>query len=413
MLNSSLCIRCKGKLLCGLSKCPVLEKYNSLRKTTAQISGKEFSGSSPPSIFVSWKNYPNVSIAPLAPPVIDEKNFFFDAPEQWFGMRLEKIVSMREQLIQSNSRISVEEAANPSRELGALQEIAMSIKPVDLEVELKHRPIPRLSFHESIAPIGPIGELEKFSMISNPSIPQKIDYLVSDIDAKSTVAMQELYSSGFAVSTIYKLLSAGVLGVKKNRRLVPTRFAITAIDDNLGKDLIEKIKEFPKISEFQLFHSNYLDNDFWVLLIPSAWSFENLECWLPGGVWTEKAKKFHIVQDHEFYNGRKTYASNITGAYYSARLGVLEHLAKEKKQASAVVFREIGQGYSQPLGVWLIRQTVREAFSKKPLIFYESGMVLEYLKRKLKVPIKFWVKQSVLFDTLFHQKTLRDFTPQN
>jgi hypothetical protein len=409
MLNSSLCIKCKGKLLCGLSKCPILEKYSSLRKTTAQISGKEFSGSSPPSVFVSWKNYPNVSIAPLAPPIIDEKNFFLDAPEQWFGLPLEKIVSMREQLIQSNTKVSVEEAANPSRELGSLQEIAMSIKPVDLEVELKHRPVPRLSFHESVAPIGPIGELEKFSLISNPSIPKKVDYLVSDIDAKSNTAVLELYDFGFPVSAIYKLLSAGTLGVKKNRRLVPTRFAITAIDDNIGKDLIEKVKGFSKISEFQLFHSNYLDNDFWVLLLPFPWSFENLECWLPGGIWTEKAKKFHIVQDHEFYNGRKTYASNVTGAYYAARLGILEYLSKEKKQAGAIVFREIGEKYSIPLGVWQIRENVRHSFGSKPLVFYELPMVFEFLKRKLKVPIKFYLKESKLLDNALHQKKISDF----
>ncbi|MDD5148254.1 MAG: hypothetical protein PHH08_02205, partial [Candidatus ainarchaeum sp.] len=231
MLDSSLCIKCKGKLLCGLSKCPVLEKYSALRRTTSQISGKEFSGSSPPSVFVSWKNYPNVSIAPLAPPVIGEKNFFLDAPEKWFGLPLEKIVSMREQLIQSNTKISVETAANPTRELASLQEIAMSIKPVDLEVELKHKPIPRLSFHESIAPIGPIGELEKFSLISNPNIPQKIDYLVSDTAVKSNTAVLELYDAGFPVSTLSKLLSAGLLGIKKNRKFVPTRWSLTSIDD--------------------------------------------------------------------------------------------------------------------------------------------------------------------------------------
>ena len=410
MTDPSLCIKCKGKLICGLSKCPVLERYSNLRKTTSQISGKEFSGSSPPSVFVSWKNYPNVSIAPLAPPIIDEKNFFLDSPEQWFGLPLEKIVSMREQLIQSNTKISVDQAANPTRELGALQEIAMSIKPFDLEVELKHKPFPRLSFHESVAPIGPIGELEKFSLISNPSIPQKIDYLVSDTDVKSSTAVLELYDSGFAVSTLYKLLSAGTLGVKKNRRLVPTRFAITAIDDNIGKNLIEKIKEHSQISEFQLFHSNYLDNDFWVLLLPSTWSFENLECWLPGGVWTEKAKKFHIVQDHEFYNGRKTYASNVTGAYYAARLGVLEYLEKKSKQASAVVFREISQGYSQPVGCWQIRENVRHSFDSSPLIFYELPMVFEFLKRKLKVPIKFYLKESKLLDSALHQKKISDFS---
>ncbi len=410
MLNSSLCIRCKGKLLCGLSKCPVLEKYSSLRKTTAQIAGKEFSGSSPPSIFVSWKNYPNVSIAPLAPPVIDEKNFFLDAPEQWFGLQLEKIVSMREQLIQSNTKVFVEEAANPSRELGALQEIAMSIKPVDLEVELKHRPVPRLSFHESIAPIGPVAELESMKMISNPNIPQKIDYLVSDIDAKSTVAMQELYFAGFPVSTLSKLLSAGLLGIKKNRKLVPTRWSLTSIDDNIGKKLIDEIKDYHEIDNCKLFKADYIGNYFFILLFPAKWSFENLECWLPGGFWTERATKFHIAQDHEFYSGRKKYASNIEGAYYAARLGVLEYLQKIKKQAAAIVFREIAPEYAIGLGVWVIRESVRKAFEKNQMDFYDLDLALEYIGRRLRVPFKFWKKESKLLDFLQHQKRISDYT---
>lgn len=409
MLSSSLCVKCKGKLLCGLSKCSVLEKYSSMKKTVSLIQGKEFSGSSPPSVFVSWKNYPNVSIAPLAPPFSDEKNFFLDSPEQWFGLPLEKIVSMREQLIQSNTKISVSEAANPSYNLVNLQEIAMAAKPVELEVELKNKPVPRLSFHESIAPIGPIAELEKFSLQSNPSIPQKIDYLVSDIAVKSTVAMQELYEAGFPVSTISKLLSAGTLGVKKDRKLVPTRWSLTSVDDNIGKKLIEKIKDYPEIDTFKLFRCNYIGNYFFILLFPNKWSFENLECWMPGGFWTEKAKKFHIVQDNEFYSGRKKYATNTEGAYYAARLAVLEYLKKIKKQAATIVFREITPEYSIGLGVWVIRQTMRKAFDENPLDFYDLNLALEYIGRKLKVPLRFWKKESKLLDFLQHQKRITDF----
>jgi len=395
--------------LCGLKHCPVLEKYNSFRKTTSLIHGKEFSGSSPPSVFVSWSNYPNVSIAPLAPPMHSENNFVFDSPEEWYGMPLEEIVSMRQQLIQSNSKANVFSASNPSYKLMNMQEIAMAERPVDLEIELKKKPVARLSFHESIAPIGPSAPLEKFSLTSNPNIPQKIDYLVSDTAVKSAVALSELYDAGFQVSTLYKLLSAGTLGVKKNRRLVPTRWSITATDDTLGKQLVEKIKDYSQISEFQLFHSNYLDNDFWVLLTPDSWAFENLECWLPGGIWTEQAKEFHIVQDHEFYSGRKSYASNVEGAYYAARLGVLEYLIKIRKQASAIVFREIGQGYSQPIGVWQIRENVRHSFDFKPLVFYELPMVFEFLKKKLKVPFNSYLKESKLLDALRHQKKLFEF----
>lgn len=411
MVSSSLCVRCKGKLLCGAPKCAVLEHYSSLRKATAPIHCREFSGSSPPSIFVSWKNYPNVSIAPLAPAVVDEKNFILDAPEQWYGFHSSRIVSMREQLIQSHVRMNAFEAANPSYELLDLQEIVMAEKPVELEIELQHKPLPRLSFHESVAPMGPSAALEDLRLVSNPIIPKKIDYLVSDVSAKSSTALLELYGGGVPVSTLYKLLSAGTLGVKNRRKLVPTRWSITAVDSNISKSMVEeKVKGFQQISDFRLFHSNYLDNDFWVLLIPSAWSFEQLETWLPGGIWTQNETGFSVVHDHEFYSGRKDYASNVEGAYYSSRLAVAEYLLREKRQAAAIVFREIGEGYDIPLGVWQIRENVRHALAEKPLVFFSPDLALKYLSQKLVVPMSQYKKESALLDAFAHQKRIADFS---
>ena len=85
MISPKLCIRCKGKLLCGLSYCPILKKNSARHKSVSNIKGNEFVGSSPPSLFVSWTNYPKVQIAPLSPTeVFDTAKF--DIPEQWFGL---------------------------------------------------------------------------------------------------------------------------------------------------------------------------------------------------------------------------------------------------------------------------------------------------------------------------------------
>ena len=158
-----------------------------------------------------------------------------------------------------------------------------------------------------------------------------------------------------------------------------------------------------------LFNINYLDNDFWVLLVPSSWAFEQLECWLPGGTWAMNASKPQIVQDHEFYKGRTTYASNTEGAYYSARLAVAEHLDKRNRQATAIVFREIGKDYNIPLGVWQIRENVRNALKQKPLTFSSLGLAIAFLGRKLKVPIEQYKKESRLLDELLHQRKITSF----
>lgn len=410
MISASLCVRCKGRLFCGAKKCYILERYSNLRKATSLISEKEFSGSSPPGIFVSWHNYPNVNVAPLSPPEILKDADLLDNPERWFGLSEEKILSFRESLIRGNKKFEAGDASDPNYRLIEIQEATMSSKPVQVEVKLKNKPLPKLSFSDSFSPMGPSSEMLLFSLNENPSIPEKIDYLVSDIDVKSIDAMKELYVSKIPVHFLYKLLSAGLLGVKKDRRLVPTRWAITAADANISKELIdEKVKSFPEINEYRLFHSNYLDNNFFVLLLPSEWCFEQLEAWQPGTPWAAEAEDTMVIADHEFYKGRKDYASNVTGAYYSARLAVAEYLVKEKRQAGCIIFREIGPDYRLPLGVWVIRQTIRKAFEERPLKFSDLNLVISYVGNKLKIPMNYWLKESKIFDRLKHQKKLTDF----
>ncbi len=396
MISPKQCIKCKGKLLCGLSYCPILEKHSVHKRITSQIKGKNFSSNSPPGLFVSWHSFPKVLVAPLSSPLLEGNTEMLDLPEKWFGLPAKRIIEFRESLLRSTKKISASEASNPGTELQSIQELTLSSTPLQVEISLLKKPSLEMSFNNTIAPLGPKAPLKKLSLSENPKIPKKVDYLVSDIDVKASTAVLELFNAGFPVSFLYKILSAGTLGVQKARRIVPTRWAITAIDSTVSKALIEeKIKFFKQIGEIQLFHSNYLDNSFYVLLYPSEWSFEQLECYLPGSSWALQAKEHHIIQDHEFYGGRKNYASNVEGAYYAARLAVAEHLLEKKRQASAIVFREIGPGYNIPLGVWQVRENVRNALKQKPLVFFDFGEQYE--------------KESKLIDKLKHQKKLSDF----
>jgi len=410
MISPRLCVKCKGKLLCGLSYCPVLEKHSTRAKAASRIKGTEFYGSSPPGLFVSWHNYPNITVSALSPTQIEHNAAMFDSPEKWFGLPEQRILSYRESLVGSGKKFKANTASNPDSKLSTMQELVMSSKPVNVEVSLFKKPKPQLSFNTHAAPTGPRAPLKNLKITENPKIPKKVDYLTSDISAKSTTAVLELYQSGFPVSFLYKLLSSGTLGVEKARRLVPTRWSITAIDSNISKKLVnEKIKSFQQLGEIRMFSASYLDNHFYILLLPREWSFEQLECWLPGGAWTKGAKEYSIIQDHEFYEGRKDYAAEVSGAYYSARLAVAEYLVEKKRQAAALVFREIGQEYNLPLGVWVIRETMRRALASKPLVFFDLPLALSFLGRKLKVPVKQYERESKLLDKIRHQRRLSDF----
>ncbi len=374
-----------------------------------RIKNKEFVGSSPPSVFVSHYGYPKVEISPVSPTELIHNAGIYDTPEEWFGVPEEKILTMRHSLVHAVKKIQISEAKNPSYELTSLQEIAMSKNAVDVDVKLLKNPTPEIRFSDVLAPIGPKALLKKFQFEKNPKISKKVDYISSDTDLKSSNAMLELYDSGLNVSNIYKILSTGALGIKKNRKLVPTRWSITATDDTLSKNLVnEKIKFYSQIDEIQLFQSNYLDNRFFVILFPDAWQYEMLECWLAFDA-VDKSKPPKIIQDFEGYGGRKNYASNITGAYYSARLGVAEYLEEQKKQAAVLVLREIGSDYKVPMGVWQIRENVRNAMQEKPMTFFDSKLLWKFLSQKLEVNIKYYKKLSKVVDSIVNQKKLSDW----
>jgi len=404
MISPELCIKCKGKLLCGLSKCPILEKQFSHTKIVSSMVGTDFIGASPPGFFVSWQNYPKVAVAPLSA-LPNEVSEMSDLPEKWYGLPQEQIISFRESLLRSYKVIPVSLASNPNYELMEFQEVAMASNLFELEVKLAEKPRAETSFDSFSAPLGPSAKLDKLQMIENPKIPKEIDYYVSDTAVKSNTALIDLFKKGFPVSTLAKVLSSGALGVKKNRKLVPTRWSITAVDSNISKFFIEeRLPQNKVIDCFQLFHSKYLDNDFWVLLMPYPWSFEQIECWLPGGIWTQGAANYTIGADYELNTGLKGYPEETEGAYFASRLAIVEYLDGKKLNAAAIVFREIGKDYAVPLGVWQIRENVRAALKEKPLEFSNFDLALDFLSKKLTVPIEQYKKKSALI-TYFKSQT--------
>ncbi|MCX6804113.1 MAG: hypothetical protein NTY48_06135 [Candidatus Diapherotrites archaeon] len=378
----------------------------SQSRIVSSMVGTDFIGASPPGFFVSWKSYPKVAVAPLSA-LPSEVSEISDLPEKWYGLSQEKIISFRESLLRSYKTMPVSLASNPDYELLDFQEIAMSSNIFELEVKLKEKPRLETSFDSFSAPLGPSAKLDKVQLIENPRVPKELDYYTSDTDVKSNTALIDLFKKGFPVSTLAKVLSSGALGVKKNRKIVPTRWSITAVDSNISKYFIEeKISQNKVLDSFNLFHSKYLDNDFWVLLMPYPWSFEQIECWLPGGVWTKEASNYNILSDSELNSGLKGYPDETEGAYFASRLAVAEYLVDKNLNAAAIIFREIGKDYAVPLGVWQIRENVRAALKEPALSFSNFDLALDFLSKKLTVPIEQYKKKSALISHFKSQTRL-------
>ncbi|MDH5462222.1 MAG: hypothetical protein OEX09_08395, partial [Candidatus Bathyarchaeota archaeon] len=111
----------------------------------------------------------------------------------------------------------------------------------------------------------------------------------------------------------------------------------------------------------------------------------------------------------EGFEGRTTYAS-IGGCYYAARLAVGELLAKERRQAAVAVLREARPGYIMPVGVWQVRENVRNALRQKPFKCNTLDEALARVASKFQIPIKLWIGRSKLLqDALFQRKITQYF----
>jgi len=438
--EKNICLRCKGaRLLCGKKTCPILLKKSILKSMIPFEIGKslrniEIFGASPPGFFVGRYNYPNVAVGPLIPfkefetyKYINDYHIL-DAPELWFGKQIEEVIKYRSSLVRSNFKINVNigeqkitEKNNPplkaQRLLETSQELSMAARPVDTETKIEKLNF-RMIMDNHALPMGPSGTTEKIRITENVKVHPKVDYCVSDTDLKAQEAISEhLYLKGnVPFSSIIRVFSAGLLGEKYNRKLVPTRWSITAIDDIISKRLIKEIKKFPEISDYRIFEATYLDNHFKILLFPGKFTYEMNEVWAPNSLWNislsgENSKlEPQIMTDYEFYNGRKSYASNITGAYYAARKAVCEYLYKIRKQARILIFREVSSGYLVPLGVWVIRETVNNAMENtKPIMLDNFDSAINKMAEGLILDLKYWEKSSKLIKFIKTQRTIDSF----
>jgi len=371
---------------------------------TSTPNTTDISAPTPPAVFISWKNYPRVEAAPM------ETTQFVsiaDNPKAWRDLEIDEIVSIRSSLIRPTIRADVYSAANPTDAILTIQELAMSKRPVAVEAVLEKIPKPKLEFGQFVAPMGPKAPAKKIAPQENPRVDRRVEKYYYD-EVKAEDAIISLFERGYDVYQLSRVLSAGVLGIPRNRKLVPTRWAITATDDIIYRKEIAKIKQQEPISEFRIYEGHRFDNHFYIMFMPDVWGFELMEAWAPGSVWYSGNEPY-LLNDWEGYEGRRGYADNVGGSYYAARIAVIEHLLRERRQARVVIFREVHEGYYIPLGVWQVRENVRAALESKPEKFESLNDAFDYIRPKLRIPLERWTSKSELIKERQNQKRLTEW----
>jgi len=402
-----MCLQCRGaKLLCGKPRCPIIVKAQAMAKTAVALSSSEIEGSSPPGVFVGRLGYPKVSIGPMVPPQFGD-TAILDTPEHWLGRPIDQIVDYRYSLVRGNMRANIIEAREPGRVLTSLQELAMASRPVDSELKLTKAPRKILTLSEDTQPFGPSAPMDRFKL-GNSTPDRRIEAAFYDRDLKAVEAVSELYRKGVMVTRIQKAFSLGMFGDGARRRIVPTRWSITAVDSSISLASLEKVKHYPTIDEYRVYGFSVYDNQYVAILLPEPWRFEWVEAWFPNTTWNQFTNEPYMIGDYEEHFGRTTYAK-VGGCYYSTRLAVAEALEREGRQAAAVVLRETYPGYIMPLGVWNVRESIR-AMMRQPYESYETFRgAMNAALSKFRIPAQKWRRESVLISRELSQTKITSF----
>ena len=405
--SSTICMQCRGsRMLCGKTHCPILSKAEALVKHLPSLNSEHIDGSSPPGAFVGHVGYPKVYLGPLIPATKGD-TAFLDTPELWLGKDIETIIDYRFSLVLGKSLVNVHDAADPTKYLLDLHDLALSSRSVEVDANFVKKPRMAVVLSEETQPFGP-SALIKDLRISPSTGERKLESVYYDDDQLAVEGIAELYREGIEVSRIQKILSLGMLGIQKQRKIVPTRWSITAVDDTLSKRLLSTVKHYPPIDKYQVYLYNYLDNVYAAILSPRNWEFEWIEAWFPGTAWNETGAVPAMMGDHEPYEGRTTYAA-VGGCYYSCRLAAAEALHRQQRQAAALVLREIRPGYILPVGVWNVRESVRAALRTKPQIFDSFNEAFQFACRNLSIRPEVWIRNSLLTRNEMFQRRLNQY----
>ena len=365
-----------------------LSRYGNL------FASDSLNGSSPPSVFVGSYGYPKVGIGPMVPPIHGDTTLL-DSPEHWLGKNLEEIVNFRLNLVRGIQKLSVQDTQG--RFIESLHEVAMSSRPIESDLQFQKKTVPTTTIDGESAPFGPVGEIKSAKFASTRS-EKSIERVYYDHDLMAQDAVLTLYNKGIEISKIQKCFSVGMLG--KKRKLVPTKWSITATDDIISKSLVSEILEFDLIDSCRVFSHDHLGNMFSVILFPHRWIFEMLEAWHDGN-------KIGFGFDGEDARGIG-HPPAIAGAYFAAKLGVAEYLIEKKIQAAVLVLREIKSEYAVPVGVWQIREAIRAAMKKEPYIAESFDDGANFASKRMSVSKSEWLSKGRLLKML-KQKSISDF----
>ena len=282
-----------------------------LAKLTEQIQmksvkvGKNLEGTTPPSVFIGRWSYPKVYAGPMMSSQMGDTHIM-DSPEEWLGQNKtqDEIINYRMNLVRGKQLIKIDDLENPFVE--KLQDISLASKSIDSEATFGKRPRGSMLSEDSM-PHGPSAVIEKFD-IDAVRWDRQLEKTFYDTDLKATEAVLNLHNKDVPFSAMQKAFSVGAIGTKNNRKLVPTRWSITACDSTLADEFLKEVRKFEILDTYRVFEFGALNNYYVIILTPGEWEYE----WYEAFIKLMRNEEL-IFSDYETNGGKKEYS--IVGGF--------------------------------------------------------------------------------------------------
>lgn len=375
-------------------------------QTAKKIELKQDFFGKAPNIFVGRYGYPNIRVGILGTQEYNKH----DDPLAWSkeGTTIPEIIKLRSELINSNFQSGIKSFGDKLTDLS--KDLSLGKRPTDVEINLEKKPAFRITFNTHEQPHGPSVALKQARVTEDIKVDTRIDKATSATDLLAADAVSDLSRKGIDEHYLTKVFSMGNFGLPTERKLVPTRWSITAVDDIIGKRKIEELKKC-NVSDIKVYTGGYFGNNYIIILFDEVWQYELFEQFVPST--RDPASPVLVETDHESYDGRKSYVEETAGGYYAARIGIIERLLHERRQASVLAIRVITEEYTAPLGVWVVREAVRKTMETRPITFASRELAVnfakQYCKRHFNYDITSVLSKSILLKSISGQTKLGSF----
>jgi hypothetical protein len=353
-------------------------------------SSKHMTVFSPPGICVKSGKYPRLEAGFLASIEPLEHLSIYDFPEAWNGLDRDTIFSMRRHLYQFLLPVDAR-SMQPEGVVHTLQEIALSVRPIALQVEGEPLLPRRLQLRNGQLPSSSDVSVKSVEILSEPEI-SKVAERITEQDIPAAEGIWRLIDYDYSLDQVVRLMSVGLLGRQNTRRMLPTRSAykatINAFIDRAVMELIER----PRISSYEIYLGTLFGDRFVVFLNPGEARVDYLAMDVSG---TKITRGFA-------FEGLRQWPTDAKTSVYSdhARFSVYKHLISRNQQCHAAIFHLTKEPRNQILGPWIARAGVNEAFTSEPVTLDNIENAIKLLDTLLDPNFSVWTQDTPLLERL-------------